>query len=287
MIRYITLLLLLSSPLCAEAESNFGRVILAKSDAIVLAVASAKRVKIRAAVQVQLTVSETLYGDDLGNSISLFFNDPDVLQKGEAVRALFALKKLATGGFKLVGKPVLAPESGAESAERIKIAKEYIELEAEEKGKDRVKSFWAMLIGHVKAGGYAAENAAIELLYIARDRTGTITFPRFDAVLEAEETAKGNLTKRAKADLKLARKGMVEGRIKQLRYKEVRRGKKKQDKRAGASELLKLIDEYSLAFDKNDLDLINAMAADTDDEVLKDQLLKCSQELALDLAARK
>ncbi len=287
MIRYITLLLLLSGPLCAEAESNFGRVILDKSDAIVLAVASAKRVKIRAAVQVQLTISETLYGDELGNTVSLFFNDQSVLKKGVAVRALFALKKLATGGYKLVGKPVLTPESGAESAEKIRVAKEYIELEAEEKGKDRVKSFWDMLIGHVKAGGYTAENAAIELMYIARDRPRTITLLRFDAVLEAEETAKGNLTRRAKADLRLARKGMVEGRIKQLRYKEIRRGKKKQDKRSGADALLKLIDDYSLAFDKKDLALINAMAVDTDDEVLKGKLLKCSQEIALDLAARK
>jgi hypothetical protein len=262
-------------------------VILAKSDAIVLAVASAKRLQVRSAISVELTVSETLYGDKVGNSIVLFFNDPDLLAKDEAVRAMFALKKLATGGFKLVGKPVPTPEGEVESKEKVDVAKAYIELESNDEGDKRTRKLWNLLVRHISDGGYSAENAAVELLFIARDRSGTITLVRYDAVVEAEETAKGNLTKQAKADLQLARRGMVEGRIKDLRFKGIRRGKKKLEKRTAAGALLDLIKNFPLAFDKSDLELINAMASDTDDQILKGKLKTCSQELALELAGRK
>ncbi|MDC1142995.1 hypothetical protein OAU50_07885, partial [Planctomycetota bacterium] len=210
--RLILLLLLLATPLCAEAESNFGRVILANSDAIVLAVASAKRTKIGGAIRVELTVSETLYGDKVASGVSMFFSNPDSLLKDEAMRALFALKKLSDGGYKLVGKPMLTPESGTESAEKIRVVKAFVALEAEEAGKGRTKAFWKLLQAHIKAGGFSAEDAAIELIFVARDRSDTVTLERFESVVEAEETAKGNLTKQAKADLHLARKGMVETR---------------------------------------------------------------------------
>lgn len=287
MIRWLVILVMFAAPLLAGYESNFGKVILAKSDVIVLAVASAKRTKIRAGERMELTVAETLYGNKVPNTVSLFTNSPNLLKRGEAVRALFALSKMSGGGFKLVGKPVLTPDGAAESDEKIEVAKEYIAMEKLAPGAERTKVFWSMLFRCVRSGGYSAEDAAIELLYVAKNSPQAITQERFESAIDAEAAAVGKLTKQAQADLKLARKGMVEVRIKDLRYKAIRRGKTKQDKRTAAGTLLDLIEEYPRAFDKSDLEMIEAMTTSSDDKILKGKLKECRGELAKILATRK
>src|SRR5690606_34256128 len=116
MIRLLAILLL-AAPLAAAHESNFGRVILANCDLVVQGVASATRVEMKASVRVELAIESVLYGEQKQTDIVVFYNDPALLKKGEAVRGLFALKKLAEGGFNIVGKPVLTPAGDVEEAD--------------------------------------------------------------------------------------------------------------------------------------------------------------------------
>ena len=124
MLRLILLVCLLAAPLAAELgaqaavyESNFGRVILAKSDLIVQGVAGATREKVGSSWLVEMTVENTLHGDEQ-KELSFFYTDPNALPK-EAARGLFALKALAAGAYSLVGKPVLTPDGDAEEADKL------------------------------------------------------------------------------------------------------------------------------------------------------------------------
>ncbi|MBE7493177.1 MAG: hypothetical protein HS108_15660 [Planctomycetes bacterium] len=255
-------LLLLALPVtpAAARESNFGRVILANCDVIVQAVASAKRTRVGDLTRVECSVEQTLHGKEPGKDIQVFFADPALLKKDEAVRALFALKALSSGGFTLVGRPVLTPDGDSEERDKLRVLRAFLQLEAEPEGPERTAAFWALLQGHVRDGGYPAQNAAVELLFVARDRCGIVTEELFEATARAVADASRVLTKQTREDLVLALQGMVEGRIKGLKFRKVRREDKAADRLAAASELLTLHERYPRAFGLPDAELCDALA---------------------------
>lgn len=271
MIRLLAILLL-AAPLAAAHESNFGRVILANCDLVVQGVASATRVEMKASVRVELAVESVLYGEQKQTDIVVFYNDPALLKKGEAVRGLFALKKLAEGGFNIVGKPVLTPAGDVEEADKLRVARDFISLEKEAEGEGRTTRFWELLIEHLKLGGYPAQNAAVELMFVARDRSAIITEQRFDDVIAARDSALNRLTTQAKDDLKLACQGMVEAKVKSAKFKRVRRGEDKTEKRKAADDLLALQKDYPRAFTEEDAKLAEALAEGSDDARLDEKL---------------
>lgn len=271
MIRLLAILLL-AAPLAAAHESNFGRVILANCDLVVQGVASATRVEMKASVRVELAVESVLYGEQKQTDIVVFYNDPALLKKGEAVRGLFALKKLAEGGFNIVGKPVLTPAGDVEEADKLRVARDFISLEKEAEGEGRTARFWELLIEHLKLGGYPAQNAAVELMFVARDRSAIITEQRFDDVIAARDSALNRLTTQAKDDLKLACQGMVEAKVKSAKFKRVRRGEDKTEKRKAADDLLALQKDYPRAFTEEDAKLAEALAEGSDDARLDEKL---------------
>lgn len=270
MLRLILLVCLLAAPLAAEYESNFGRVILAKSDLIVQGVASALREKVGTSYLVELTVENTLHGE-ARKELFFFYTDPKTLPKN-AARGLFALKKLADGSYSLVGKPVFTPPDDAEERDKLKVAREFIALEAEEEGDARTTNFYTILTAHVKLGGYPAQNAAVELMFIARDRGRTITEQRFDSLIAARGDAINRLTQQTRDDLALAFQGMVEARVKSIKFKHVRRGDGKAEKRQGADDLLALQSDYPRAFTEDDAKLADALRDASDDLMLKGKL---------------
>src|SRR5687768_14527563 len=251
MFRLIALLVIFAGPLTAAYESNFGRVILAESNLIVQGVAAAKRTKLRASVKVELTIETVLHGEEAATDVTVYYTDPESLGE-EAVRALFALKALADGGYSLVGKPVLTPVGDPEEADKLRVAREFIALEDEAETDARADAFWDLLIDHVNLGGYPAQNAAVELMYIARNRGGLITEERFDQVITAREAAASRLTKQSKEDLKLACQGLVEAKVKTLKFKHVRRDEKAADRREAANALTSLQADYPRAFTEED-----------------------------------
>lgn len=276
MIRLLAILLL-AAPLSAAHESNFGRVILAKCDLVVQGVASATRVEMKASVRVELAIESVLYGEQKETDIVVFYNDPALLKKGEAVRGLFALKKLAEGGFNIVGKPVLTPGGDAEEADKLRVARDFISLEKEAEGEGRTARFWELLIEHLKLGGYPAQNAAVELMFVARDRSAIITEQRFDDVIAARDSALNRLTTQAKDDLKLACQGMVEAKVKSAKFKRVRRGEDKTEKRKAADDLLALQKDYPRAFTEEDAKLAEALAEGSDDARLDEKLAELAR----------
>lgn len=279
----ILLLLLLGAPLCAplraEHESNFGRVILANSDLIVQGVAGAKRTRIGSALQVQVTVQTVLYGEEKASELTVYFTDDNLLPKNEAVRALFALKRLAQGGCNLVGKPVLTAESDAEEQDKLSVVREFVQLERAAAGEQRTADFFALLLKHIDRGGYSAQNAAVELMFVVRDRGSIVTQERFDALLEARKAADARLTTATRDDLTLVQQGMVEVRIKGLKFKAVRRAEKQAERRAAADELLKLISDYPRAFTLEDAKLAEALSEASDDDRLKKSLDSAASEI--------
>lgn len=272
MIRLLAILLLFATPLCAAHESNFGRVILANSDLIVHGVASATRAEMRASTRVEMTIESVLHGEQKLTEIVVFYNDPELLKKNEAVRGLFALKKLAEGGYNIVGKPVLTPGGDVEEADKLRVARDFIALEQEAEGEGRTAHFWELLIEHLKLGGYPAQNAAVELMFVARDRSAIITEQRFDDVVAARDSALNRLTTQAKDDLKLACQGMVEARVKSAKFKRVRRSDDKAERRKAADELQALQLDYPRAFTEEDAKLADALAKDSDDARLDEKL---------------
>lgn len=276
MIRLLAILLL-AAPLAAAHESNFGRVILANCDLVVQGVASATRVEMKASVRVELAIESVLYGEQKQTDIVVFYNDPALLKKGEAVRGLFALKKLAEGGFNIVGKPVLTPAGDVEEADKLRVARDFISLEKEAEGEGRTARFWELLVEHVKLGGYPAQNAAVELMFVARDRSAIITEQRFDDVIAARDSALNRLTTQAKDDLKLACQGMVEAKVKSAKFKRVRRGDDKTEKRKAADDLLALQKDYPRAFTEEDAKLAEALAEGSDDARLDEKLAELAR----------
>jgi hypothetical protein len=286
MTRLIALLLLLACPLAAAYESNFGRVILSQSDVIVQGVAAAKRTKLRASVRVELTIETVLHGKEAATDVSVYYTDPDSLGE-DAVRGLFALKALADGGYTLVGKPVLTPAGDAEEADKLAVVREFIALEAQPEGDERTTDFWALIVGHINLGGYAAQNAAVELMYVARDRGEIITEKRFDEVVTARDAATSRLTKQTREDMRLACQGLVEAKVKSLKFKRVRREVKAVDKRAAANELVLLQKDFPRAFVEDDAKLCEALQAASEDKRLNETLADLAREIRAAIRARE
>lgn len=284
MLRLILLVCLLAAPLMAEYESNFGRVILAKSDLIVQGVASATRERIGTSYLVELTVENTLYGDEK-TELSFFYTDPKTLPK-DATRGLFALTALADGTYSLVGKPVLTPQDDGEERDKLKVAREFIALEDEDEGDERTANFFTLLTAHVKLGGYPAQNAAVELMFIAHDRGRTITEQRFDALIAARRDALDRLTQQTKKDLELAFQGMVEARVKSIKFKHVRRGDNKAEKRQGAKDLVALQSDYPRAFTEEDAKLADALHDASDDLMSKGYLEDLAKAIRAEIRRR-
>ncbi len=287
MTRAAILVLLLCAPLAAEYESNFGRVVLKECNLIVQGVASAQRTRVMAGYQVDVTVQSVLYGKTALRSISLIYTDPTLLKKDEAVRALFALREIAKGGYALVGKPVLTPDGEAESDEKRSVCEAFIALESLPENEKRTEEFWSLLLRHVRTGGYPAQNAMVELLFVARDRADTITEKRFEALQQAGLDAGGRLTTQAAADLKLALQGMVEARVKGLKYKRVRRGKDRADKLQAVEELAELVEKWPRAFVAADAKLCEAMSSDTQDRTLRDRLAAIATDINNEVRIRE
>jgi hypothetical protein len=286
MFRLIALLVIFAGPLTAAYESNFGRVILAESDLIVQGVAAAKRTKLRASVKVELTIETVLYGEEAATDVTVYYTDPESLGE-EAVRALFALKALADGGYSLVGKPVLTPVGDPEEADKLRVAREFIALEDEAETDARADAFWDLLIDHVNLGGYPAQNAAVELMYIARNRGGLITEERFDQVITAREAAASRLTKQSKEDLKLACQGLVEAKVKTLKFKHVRRDEKAADRREAANALTRLQADYPRAFTEEDAKLCDALQEVGEDTRLHDTLGELARAIRAEIKQRE
>ncbi len=283
MIRLLLILLLFAAPLCAAYESNFGRVILANSDLIVQGVASATRTRMRASTRVELNIESVLHGEQKLTDVVVFYNDPELLKKDQAVRGLFALKKLAEGGYSVVGRPVLTPAGDVEEADKLRVARDFIALEQDAEGEGRTGRFWDLLIEHLKLGGYPAQNAAVELMFVARDRSAIITEQRFDDVIAARDSALNRLTTQAKDDLKLACQGMVEARVKSAKFKRVRRSDEKSERRKAADDLLALQKDYPRAFSEDDAKLADALAKDSEDARLDEKLDELSRAIRAEI----
>ena len=284
--KWMLILVLLAAPLAAERESNFGRVILDNCDVIMQGVASAKRTRIGATLRVEVTVGTVLYGEEKQTDVSMFYPDPKSIGDG-AVRALFALKRLADGGYNLVGKPVLTPEDDPEEADKLRVCRDFVKLEQSEAGDKRTTAFWSMLADHILLGGYPAQNAAVELMFVARDRGSTITEERFDSVVSSRDNALGRLTTDTQDDLKLAFQGLVEARIKNLKFKKVRRGEDKKEKREAARELNTLQETYPRAFTDSDAKLCDALMEASTDPLLDDKLKELARNIRADVQARE
>ncbi len=283
----ITLCLLLAAPAFAEYESNFGRVILGKSDLIVQGVASAKRTKAGDLTRVEVSVEQTLHGTAPVADIQVFLNDPGVLKKDQAVRGLFALKAMSSGGYTLVGKPTLTPDGDAEERDKLRVVREFLNLEAAAEGKERTAAFWTLLHQHIRDGGYAAQNASVELMFVARDRSGIITEDLFNSTVGAIDASTRVLTKQTQSDLKLALQGMVEARVKDLKFRKVRRADKAADRRAVLDELKTLQDKYPRAFVDADAKLCDALAESEKDATAKAALEGLARAIRVVEALRK
>lgn len=276
-----------AAPLMAEHESNFGRVILAKSDLIVLGVASAKRTRAADLTRVECSIERVIHGKDPGRDIQVFLADAALLKKDEAVRGLFALKAMSTGGYSLVGKPVPVADGDAEERDKLRVLREFLALEQEAEGADRTTHFWDMLIDHIRDGGYCAQNATVELMFIARDRAAIITEARFDDTVAAIAASGKVLTKQTQADLKLALQGMVEARIKTLKFRAVRRQEKVADRRAAIESLKALRENYPRAFVEADAALCDALAESDKDTTARDALEDLAVAIRTEEAQRK
>lgn len=280
-------MVLMAGPAFGARESNFGRVILDSADLIIQGVASAKRTRAGDLTRVECSVEQTLHGKDPGRDIQILLTDAGVLAKDQAVRGLFALKSMSTGSYTLVGKPTLTPDGDAEERDKLRVLREYLDLEAEEEGKERTTAFWALLHRHVREGGYPAQNAAVEMMFIARDRAGIITEELFEATNKAIAESAKVLTKQTQADLKLALQGMVEARIKDLKFRKVRRAEKAADRRAALDEVISLQEAYPRAFDGADAKLCDALAEAETDAGTKGKLESLSRTIRVVETQRK
>ena len=284
--KWFLILAVLSTPLSAERETNFGRVILDQCDLIVQGVASAMRTQVRGAHRVEISIETVLYGEEAATDVSMFYTDPESIG-ADATRALFALKRLADGGYNLVGKPVLTPLGDAEEDDKVRVCRDFVKLEKLAEGDERTTEFWTLLSEHIRLGGYPAQNAAVELMFIARDRGSTVTQERFDAVVAARDAALSRLTKATQADLKLGFQGLVEARIKKLKFKTVRRGETNKEKRDAARELNDLQIAYPRAFTEEDAKLCDALIKVAKDTLLEDKLLELARNVRADVRERE
>jgi hypothetical protein len=271
MARLLLMLCLFAPALAAEYESNFGRVILGQADVIVQGVASAKRTRVGTAFRAELTIEQTLYGKAAKAETSFLYNEEKLLPE-EAARGLYALKAVADGSYSLVGKPVLTPHGDPEERDKLTVARDFITLEEAAEGDERTGDFFEILKRHVKHGGYPAQNAAVELMFVARDRGSTITEARFDTLIAARREGLARLTEGTRKDLELAFQGMVEARVKSIKFRHTRRGKDKEARRAGADDLIALQIDYPRAFTEEDAKLAVAIGSASEDVIVKDKL---------------
>jgi len=275
------------APLAAQAESNFGRVVLGKCDVIAQGVASAQRTKIQDLWRVEFTIEQVLHGKNPGREVQLYFGDIETLKKDEAVRGLFALKALSSGGFQLVGKPVPTPTGDVEEKDKVGLARAYIELEAQKPGEERTRAFWELLHNQVRAGGYWAQNAAIELMFIAKDRNGIITEELFATIRAARDNSLRVLTRQCRADLDLALQGMVEARVKSLKFKKVRRAEKAAERARAVDKIKELHTAWPRAFTEADAKLCDALFDAEKDASVRDKLSDLTRDIRFAERQRK
>lgn len=288
--RLWLLIVLLASPLFAERsyESAFGENTLAKCDLIVHAIAAAKRSKVGAAISVQLTVQEVLHGEEKSSEITLVYTDSTLLKDGESVEALFALKALAQSGYSNVGRPVPMPSGDAEAKLKVSVCKSFLALEKMEEGEARTKAFEDLLADDLTVGGYAGQNAAVELLLWVSRRPGQVTKTRFDRFKRLLAENKAVLDKRAQKDVELALQGMVEFALKDAAFKAVRRGKTREERIEGGKLVEAYFSEYPRAFGNDDAVLAGALAKDCKDgETSATRLSDLSDAIKRELKARK
>jgi len=233
-----------------------------------------------------LTVETVLHGDEKAPEVAVYYTDPDSLGE-DAVRGLFALKALAEGGYSLVGKPVLTPVGDVEETDKLRVVRAFLALEGQAEGDTRTSDFWELLIEHVTLGGYAAQNAAVELIFVARDRRDTITMERFDALVAARDDSQDRLTKQTRDDLRLACQGLVEAKVKGLKFKLVRRAEKQADRRKAANELTQLQADYPRAFTADDATLCDGIREEAKDERLSETLGELAVAIRAEVRARE
>jgi hypothetical protein len=269
-------------------ESNFGEVILASSDLIIQGTAGASRSRVAGAWRAEVTVEQVLYGECKANEVRVFYSDEGVLKKGEAVPALFALKRMAEGGFSMVGRPVALPDAALERETRLRVCREFVALEKNAPGEERTRLYENLVALHIAEGGYAAQNAAIELMFWVKRRPHEVTRERFDRFSKARANADRLLDTRTRADLDLALSGMVETRIKDLSFKQARRSEKAADRLAAVKDLAVLVEKHGSAFTDADARLADAMAreAGQGDEI-KRELTDLARSIRAVVAARK
>lgn len=288
--RVCLILLLLAAPLSAQRsyESAFGENTLAKCDLIVHAIAAAKRAKIGAAISVQLTLQEVLYGEEKSSEVTAIYTDASLLKEGESVEALFALKALAQNGFSLVGRPVTLASGDGEAKTKLAVCKAYIALERAEEGEARTKAFEDLLAADIEEGGYAGQNAAVELLLWVSRRPSLISkerYERFRRLLGAPNRA---LAERARKDVNLALQGMVEFSLKDDAFRSVRRGKSREERTEGGKRLEAYFKDHPRAFGNDDAVLAGILARDCQDgESATDRLSGLAEGIKQELKARK
>ncbi len=282
----------------AKHESIFGRALMKNSDVIVLGVVSATQNIAGTRYSRELTIEKVLDGKEKRESLILFFSDKDLFEKDKAVRGIFALKKTAPASADSVGRPVKVPEDDFEEDAKLRIVKEFIAMENLPAGVTRTKTYIDLLFSHLADGGWPAENAAIEFLFLVRDRRKLVTVDLYKRLIRARKSALGKLTQRARDDIKLVLQGMVERKIKSTYFKTVRdpvdtkakpkeQKKQRQNRRDAATELQALQKEYPRAFTRSDMLLARAMAKVEKDDLVKDDLERIAAAIQRDLDLRK
>jgi hypothetical protein len=286
----LLLLVILAAPLCAERsyESAFGENTLAKCDLIVHAIAAAKRVKIGAAVSVQLTVQEVLHGEEKSSEITLIYSDSTLLKEGESVEGLFALKTLADAGYSCIGRPIPMPSGDAEARTKVAVCKRFLALEEMEEGEARTDAFENLLASQIAQGGYPGQNAAVELLLWVSRKPGQVSKARYDRFKGVLAESKSILDKRAQKDVELALQGMVELQLKDASFRSIRRGKTKQERMEGGKELAGYFEDYPRAFGTDDASLADALAKECKDgDTARDNLSTLAESIRREIKARK
>lgn len=289
----LLILFLLAAPVLSQEaprayESAFGENTLSKCELIVHAVASATRKSVGAAVAVDLTVQEVIYGTEKATELKLLLTDSTILKQGEAVEALFALKPLAERGYSLIGKPVVTSGNDGEKSAKIAVCRAFIELESSEAGEARTTAFEDLLALHLDEGGYPAQNAAVELLLWVARKPALVSRARFDRFRTIAAAAKARLDERSRQDVELALAGMVETRLKDKAFRDVRRGKTNAERLKGGSDLAEYFRDYPRAFVESDATLAEALAkVSVDGETARQALIDLGADIRRELRARK
>lgn len=288
--RWFLIGLLMAAPLAAQRsyESAFGENTLAQCNLIVHAIAAAKRAKTGAATSVQLTLQEVLYGEEKSSEVTLLYTDTSLLKEGESVEALFALKALAQSGFSLIGKPVVMATGDTEARNKVAVCKAFIALEQMDEGDARTKAFEDLLAADLQEGGYAAENAGVELLLWVARKPSAISAERYERFKRILDGAGRGQSARAMKDVRLALQGMVELSLKDEAFRTVRRGKTREERVEGGKRLERFFKDHPRAFGNDDAILAAALARECKDgDVAATRLSDLAEGIKQDIKARK